>query len=629
VDPLLRHYREIWLVDFEFGCQDGGRPEPRCVCARELRSGRLVRLWLGDGAPASPPYPTGSDVLFVAYYASAELGCHLTLDWPMPERDLDLFVEFRNATNGRPVPCGNGLLGALAYFGLDALAGAEKEEMRQLALRGGEYSDAEKAALLDYCMEDVNSLAQLLPAMLPLIGSDKGLGQALLRGRYMCTAARMEWTGTPIDVETLARLWDHWSAIKVKLVHEVNRDVGVYVPVNPKQPDGALKFSAEKFAEYLTRNSIAWPRLESGALALDDETFREMARTYPVEVGPLRELRHTLGQLRLNDLAVGPDGRNRCLLSCFRSRTGRNQPSNSRFIFGPSTWLRALIKPGPGRAIGYVDWSAQELGIAASLSGDRNMQAAYASGDPYLWFARFCGAVPTDATRTSHAADREKFKVTMLGTLYGLSEVGLALKLNVPTCRGRELLQLHKTVFREFWRWSDATQDRAILTGKLRTCFGWTLHVGPDVNPRSLRNFPVQAAGAEMMRLAACLATERGVMVCCPIHDAFLIEADVDAIDGEVARMRSCMEEASMVVLDGFALWTDFKITRFPDRFSDARGTQMWEVVCRLLDNLNGTGPDGAVRVGGCTTGGAPPASGMAQVSTTSGAPAQSYSPMS
>jgi hypothetical protein len=52
-------------------------------------------------------------------------------------------------------------------------------------------------------------------------------------------------------------------------------------------------------------------------------------------VAPLRELRHALSQLRLNALAVGSDGRNRCLLSTFRAKTSRNQPSNSQFIFGP------------------------------------------------------------------------------------------------------------------------------------------------------------------------------------------------------------------------------------------------------------------------------------------------------
>ena len=74
--------------------------------------------------------------------------------------------------------------------------------------------------------------------------------------------------------------------------------------------------------------------------------------------------------MRLNDLAVGQDGRNRTILSAFRSRTGRNQPGNSKYIFGPSVWLRGLIKPPPGYGIAYVDWSQQEFGGAAALSGD-------------------------------------------------------------------------------------------------------------------------------------------------------------------------------------------------------------------------------------------------------------------
>ena len=119
-----------------------------------------------------------------------------------------------------------------------------------------------------------------------------------------------------------------------------------------------ISFKADRFAAYLADEGIPWPRLASGALALDDDTFRDQAKTWPA-LQPLRELRHALGELRLEALAVGSDGRNRCLLSAFRSRTGRNQPSNSKFIFGPATWLRSLIRPGPGMALAYVDFSSQ------------------------------------------------------------------------------------------------------------------------------------------------------------------------------------------------------------------------------------------------------------------------------
>src|SRR5262249_18620166 len=118
---LLNLFREVWLVDFEFTAPDGCNPRPLCLVARELRSGRLVRLWLGEDAPAVPPYAIGPDTLFVAYYASAEVGCHLALGWPVPQRILDLYAEFRCLTSGLVIPCGYGLLGALTFFDLDAI----------------------------------------------------------------------------------------------------------------------------------------------------------------------------------------------------------------------------------------------------------------------------------------------------------------------------------------------------------------------------------------------------------------------------------------------------------------------------------------------------------------------------
>src|SRR5215472_4118299 len=186
-------YREIWAVDFEFIADPGENPDPVCLVARELRSGRTLRLWRDEIGPA-PPYPTDGHTLFVAYYASAELGCHLALGWPIPERILDLFTEFRNGRNGLPTPSGSGLIGALVYYGLDTIGTGEKEEMRALIMRGGPWSAAERRAILEYCESDVDGLARLLPAMLPTMD----LPHALLRGRYMVAAARIERAGVPI-----------------------------------------------------------------------------------------------------------------------------------------------------------------------------------------------------------------------------------------------------------------------------------------------------------------------------------------------------------------------------------------------------------------------------------------------
>ncbi len=133
-------------MDFEYGSTPGNPPEIRCMVARELFSGRIVRLWEDQLRTLSkPPFSIGSQSLFVAYLASAELGCFKVLGWLPPERILDLYVEFKRLTSGIKVPAGRGLLGALAYYGIDSIEVAEKEGMRQLALRGGTKPDRKRA----------------------------------------------------------------------------------------------------------------------------------------------------------------------------------------------------------------------------------------------------------------------------------------------------------------------------------------------------------------------------------------------------------------------------------------------------------------------------------------------------
>ena len=496
-------FEQIWCVDFEFCAPDGERPLPICLVAHEVRSGQTVRLWDQEMRDSQqPPYSIDRKSLFVAYYASAELGCHLALNWPMPAYVLDLFVEFRASTNGLPKPCGNSLLGALTYFGIDAIEVSEKKEMRELALRGGPWTPEERHALLNYCESDVVALQELLQTMTSKID----LPRALLRGRYMKAAARMECNGVPLDIKALAALRTHWTEIQEEFIAQVDKQYGVF--------DGRI-FKADRWEKWIVERNIPWPRLASRKLALDDNTFKEMARAYP-EVNPIRELRTSMSQLRLESLSVGKDGRNRTLLSVFQAKTGRNQPSNSKFIFGPAVWLRHLIQPKPGYGVAYVDWSQQEFGIAAILSEDPAMLQAYQSGDPYLTFARQAGAVPFGATKATHGPIREQYKACALAVQYGMGADSLATRIGRTPVEAQELLKMHRRTYPKFWQWSDAAVDYAKLNGLLHTVFGWPIRLGSTTNttksagnPRSLRNFPMQANGAEMLRLACCLATER------------------------------------------------------------------------------------------------------------------------
>ena len=158
------------------------------------------------------------------------------------------------------------------------------------------------------------------------------------------------------------------------------------------------------------------------------------------------------------------------------------------------------------------------------------------------------------------------------------------MRIGKPLIVARELLLAHRTTYRQFWKWSDAVVNHAMLHGVLWTVFGWHLRVDADTNPRMLRNFPMQANGAEMLRLACCYATERGIEVCAPVHDAILICAPLDQLDQQIATTRACMAKASHAVLDGEELRTDVNVVRYPDRYMDPRGAVMWQRVLELID---------------------------------------------
>lgn len=135
-------------------------------------------------------------------------------------------------------------------------------------------------------------------------------------------------------------------------------------------------------------------------------------------------------------------------------------------------WFRNLVKPAKGRALAYVDWSSQEIAIAGALSGDQLLWQAYDSGDPYISFAIQAGLAPEGSTKKSHPEIRQACKAIVLGVLYGMSAEGIANQSAIHVVRARELLQLHRDTYRQFWKWAEENADRVSLGFPLETVFG-------------------------------------------------------------------------------------------------------------------------------------------------------------
>ena len=489
-----------------------------------MRSGRTVRLWQDELGPF-PPYRLDAGALIMGYMISAEFGSHIALGWGEPARALDPYVEFRHYVNDGAAKAEDrdkgfySIAGALRYFCEDGLDVAHKRDMRDRILQGPPFTSAEQQDILEYCESDVQALARLIPHIVPTIRS---LPHGLFRAKFQWVMARAERRGVPFDLPQLNRIRRHWSGIQLDLVAEMDRPFGIY-----EVEDGQPHWRRENFEAYVRRMGMSWPRHESGLLDETDQTFREMAARYPF-IEPLRELRYSLAKLKLNDLQVGSDARNRAVLGAYGTKTGRNAPSNSKFVFGPAKWIRFLITPPVGLTLIHSDYCQQEVRIAAVLSGDTALLEACESGDVYLGIARQLGFVRDGMPTAELKVVRSLFKTVVLGIQYGLGAFSLAVRTGISLYEAGEILSRLRARFRVFENYTNRVADHAGLKLEITTPFGWVMHCPPHINPRTVRNFPIQSTGSEVLHVVCVLAERRGIRIVAPVHDAIMAEAAAD-----------------------------------------------------------------------------------------------------
>jgi hypothetical protein len=580
-------FREIWCVDTEYypgpgranGGRDGDPITPLCLVAHEMRSGRTVRLWQ-DELGRFPPYRLDADALVIGYMISAEFGTHIALGWGEPARALDAYVEFRHYVNDGAAKAEDrdkgfySLAGSLRYFCEDELDIAHKRDMRDRILQGPPFTDQERRDIIEYCEDDVRALARLLPHIVPTIRS---LPHALFRAKFQWVMAQAEHRGVPMDLPALGQIRRNWDGMRLDLVVELDRPFGIYEIEN-----GQPHWRKENFKAYLRRNGMSWPRYEDSTLDETDQTFREMEGKYPA-IGPLRELRYSLSKLRLNDLQVGSDGRNRALLGAYGTKTGRNAPSNSKFVFGPAKWIRFLITPPPGSVLIHRDYCQQEVRIAAVLSGDEALLAACESGDVYKGVATQLGFISENMSPAELKAVRTLFKTVVLGIQYGLGAWSLAVRTGISLYEAGEILARLRARFRVFEDWTKRVADRAGLDLEISTPLGWIMQCPPGINPRTVRNFPIQSAGGEILHVACVLAERRGIQLVAPVHDAIMAQATVDQAEETSIALNRVMRDAAAIVLRGYELPTDVQTIRPGQRYFDDRGEAMWNTVNKLV----------------------------------------------
>ena len=224
-------------------------------------------------------------------------------------------------------------------------------------------------------------------------------------------------------------------------------------------------------------------------------------------------------------LPIGADGRNRPSLFPFGTATGRN--AHSKSLYNAHASMRSFMVFPPDTIGVYLDWRTQEVGIAAALSGDEGLMHDYQTGDVYYALAKLCGLTndPDQKRWKRENPDvRQRMKSLQLAVNYGMGVPSLAKGLDRHPLIASTIIERHRQTYSRFWQWRADMVQTAMLERRIESVFGWPLHIATSPNRRTLYNFPCQAGGAEMLRLAAWRLCEAGITPNMLIHDGLLLE---------------------------------------------------------------------------------------------------------
>ncbi len=509
-----------------------GQLLPVAWFARELGSGQELT---GD----SPRFGQGTLVAFPAHRVLETLSA---FGVSKPHHIIDLYAEYRIATNGKAAADGTAdpdLGEACTALGVPCHVTMTDEE----AAASGDA----KA----HCRAVVDAVCLLFTAM----SFDRP--EALRRGQYATAVAAMQERGIPIG--------SHLQTLAQEARHQLRLLAADEYP------------QCFRGGRWASKSAQRW--LHSLRLGKVTPTLDWCRRHSDSRVQRAGEIAATLQKLeQLDRVRVDQDGRSRTDLRPYAAVSGRNQPRGYAWEIA-----KPLIQPPPGKALAIIDYCQQEFGIAAHLAQDPAMIADYYAGDAYLNFGIRAGVCSRNAPQSEL---RSLLKQAVLPIMYGASAHSLTQNYGIAKETARTLVATFDQAYPRCREWLLEARCRVAQQGVIRTVFGWKFHA-PIESPddfhqllRTARNFPVQANGTEILWEACRRLHAAGIPLCGTLHDAILVESDADSVTDAVQQAEAIMQEASEGVLDE-PLRTTAEVIRHGELFRCQQ--RFWSAAAGLL----------------------------------------------
>ncbi len=422
----------------------------------------------------------------------------------------------------------------------------EEAAQEQLALSAGEDVGAHADAALQIAaktraqLEERGQLSLYENIEVPLAG----------------LLAKLEWTGVLIDPTQLEELSRIMESDIARLQREVYDLAGEEFNIGSPQQLGNILFG---------KLCIPGGKKTKTGYATGVEILAGLAPDYPIcarvlEYREVTKLKNTYIDV-IPALTDKNDGRLRTVFHQTSTATGRLASSNPNLQNIPvrsdlgRKIRKAFVAPKNYQLLA-ADYSQIELRLMAHLSGDAAMRRAFEEGqDIHDFTARQIFAVPVGVKADGN--QRRMAKSVNFGLLYGMSDFGLAQRLEIGRAEAKAMTEAYFSRFPSVRAYIQNVIKQGREDGYVTTLLGRRRYMPAlrssnymlrSAAEREATNAPLQGSAADIMKLAmvrideAMRASNIDARMLLQIHDELIFEVHRDAVRDLAALVRKEME---------------------------------------------------------------------------------------
>ncbi|CAB4930448.1 unannotated protein [freshwater metagenome] len=363
----------------------------------------------------------------------------------------------------------------------------------------------------------------------------------------------LELAGVRLNIERLAEIGGRVRLEIDELEREIWRVTGEEFVIASPQQLGAVLFE---------RLGLSRKRRGKTGYSTDARVLQSIRDEH--EVIPMIERWRELNQLLKTYLAALPqlvDSESRIHTTFVQAltATGRLSSINPNLQNIPvrtplGREIRGCFEAAPGNVLVSADYSQVELRVLAHVADEPVLKEIFLqSQDVHTATAREVFGV---AESEIDASMRSKAKMINYGIVYGLSDYGLADRLNIPIPEASEFIAAYLTRFSRVRDFMAETIEQATEQGYVTTLFGRRRNI-PELRARNGQtrqlgerlavNTVVQGTAADVMKLAMIGAHRavagRGLRsrLLLSIHDELLFEGPPEEAEEVMALAREEM----------------------------------------------------------------------------------------